>query len=172
MSSNLLYFFAVQKFLAIILVAGVLLVSPILAIRFFLDNSSSWNKLVKEGVVDLTRLESRDTPNIYWISPPGYAPLPPMAKSPIYDMSAVDLNKKLRAIINAEPRITWVADKGLRFELTQKTALLRWPDYVTVEIIALDADRSTLAVYSRARFGIRDFGVNKARVERWLRKLN
>ncbi len=30
---------------------------------------------------------------------------------------------------------------------------------------------AALAVYGRARYGIRDFGVNRARIERWIAAL-
>ena len=47
----------------------------------------------------------------------------------------------------------------------------RFPDLVTVEFVALAPDRSSLALYSRARYGRSDFGVNRRRVLRWLSRL-
>ena len=44
-------------------------------------------------------------------------------------------------------------------------------DPVTVEFVALAPDRSSLALYSRARYGRSDFGVNRGRVLRWLSRL-
>jgi uncharacterized protein (DUF1499 family) len=40
-----------------------------------------------------------------------------------------------------------------------------------MEVVPLDAERATLAVYSRSRYGRRDFGVNAKRVEAWLAAL-
>ena len=56
----------------------------------------------------------------------------------------------------AEGRITWV----------QRSAVFGFPDYITAE--ARDAER---AIWSRSRYGRSDFGVNRARVERWLSRL-
>jgi uncharacterized protein (DUF1499 family) len=58
-----------------------------------------------------------------------------------------------------------------RLILIQHSVLLRFPDVITVEFVALDADRSSLAIYSRARYGRGDFGVNRKRVQRWLSRL-
>ena len=58
-----------------------------------------------------------------------------------------------------------------RLVVIQHTPLLQFPDIVTIEFIALAADRSTLALYSRARYGRSDFGTNRRRVLRWLNRL-
>jgi uncharacterized protein (DUF1499 family) len=48
---------------------------------------------------------------------------------------------------------------------------LGFPDTIVVRFLDLPDGRSTLAIYSRSRFGESDFGVNHARLERWLGKL-
>jgi len=58
-----------------------------------------------------------------------------------------------------------------RLVVIQHTPLLRFPDIVTVEFVALDPHRSSVALYSRARYGKLDFGVNRRRVETWLARL-
>ena len=50
----------------------------------------------------------------------------------------------------------------------QRTALLRFPDTVWVQLVALDAESSSLAIYSRSNYGYGDFGVNERRVRAWL----
>jgi len=76
-------------------------------------------------------------------------------------------------VIAAEPRLVQVAaEPGQRRSvLIQRSALFRFPDLVTVEFVALAPDRSSLALYSRARYGRSDFGVNRRRVLRWLSRL-
>jgi uncharacterized protein (DUF1499 family) len=76
-------------------------------------------------------------------------------------------------VLAREPRISHSAsDEGLgQYEWIQRSALMRFPDTITARFIALDAGASTLAIYSRSKFGRSDFGVNRARVSDWLAKL-
>ena len=63
---------------------------------------------------------------------------------------------------------------GLNLTLVQRTALLRFPDYIDVAIQPApggDGGSSTIAVYSRSRFGYSDLGVNRKRVEDWMAAL-
>jgi len=50
----------------------------------------------------------------------------------------------------------------------QRSAIFGFPDIVTVELVALGPERSSVAVYSRSRYGGYDFAKNRKRVERWL----
>jgi len=59
----------------------------------------------------------------------------------------------------------------LRFDLVQRSALFRFPDTVSIEVIPLGDSRSTLAIYSRSTYGYSDLGVNRKRIERWLARL-
>ena len=57
---------------------------------------------------------------------------------------------------------------GARF--VQYTRLMRYPDTIDVEVIPA-GENSTLALYSRSLVGRKDFGVNRARLKRWLAAL-
>ncbi len=48
---------------------------------------------------------------------------------------------------------------------------MHFPDTIDVNVMPAGAGQSTLAIYSRSLLGSRDFGVNKARVARWLQAL-
>lgn len=130
-------------------------------------------------MIDLRQLSQSTPLNQCWVSPRGYAWLPPHWPSPEYAVPPERLNEVLRAIIDAEPRITWgeSSANGLRFDLIQRSRIFRFPDYISVEILPVRSERhaaihSTLAIFSRSRYGRRDFGVNRQRVERWLAALD
>jgi len=53
----------------------------------------------------------------------------------------------------------------------QHSLLMRYPDTIDVQVLPAGDKQSTLAIYSRSLIGRKDFGVNRARVERWLAAL-
>lgn len=52
---------------------------------------------------------------------------------------------------------TWIA----------RTPVMRYPDYVTIRLLP-EGDGTRIVAFSRARFGVGDHGVNRARLRRWL----
>jgi hypothetical protein len=89
---------------------------------------------------------------------------------PVFALPVERLAHSWRQMLAGEPEIFPVDSdpQARRVTLIQRTPLLRFPDIVTVELVALEDDRSSLAIYSRARYGRGDFGVNRRRVLRWL----
>ena len=59
----------------------------------------------------------------------------------------------------------------MQYDYIQRTALMRYPDSITVRFIALGNNRSTLAIYSRLHYGKSDFGVNEIQIRAWLSAL-
>ena len=122
--------------------------------------------------IDFRKLELPHTPNQYLVCPPDYCGTQPHAESVEFDVSLDQLRERLRQEIAAEPRIELLADQdSLQFDYVQRSARFRFPDIVTVRFIFLSPSRATLAIYSRSIYGKSDFGVNRERVETWLRKL-
>ncbi|WP_170325187.1 DUF1499 domain-containing protein [Ruegeria arenilitoris] len=75
---------------------------------------------------------------------------------------------RLDAIARWTPRTTVLAgsvDEGMVTYIT-RTRVIGFPDYTTVQ-----QDGDTLRIHARLRFGRKDFGVNKARVDGWLKQL-
>ena len=93
--------------------------------------------------------------------------------SPTFDLSVEELRERWMTMIASQPRVETrkADDAAMQYEFIQRTKLMRFPDIITVRFIPLEQRRSTLAVYSRSRYGRRDFGVNKDRVRAWLEAL-
>ena len=83
------------------------------------------------------------------------------------------LYETARAVFAGEPR-TYVAAEfpdQLQVHYVVRSALMNFPDLVTVQVNAAGADRSTLVIWSRSVYGRSDFGVNRDRTKAWLAAL-
>lgn len=89
-------------------------------------------------------------------------------------MPADELATRFRERALAQPRVQLVESgrDGRSFELVARSRVFRFPDRISVEAVPLDGNRSTLMVFSRSRYGYRDFGVNKHRIDAWLATLS
>lgn len=79
--------------------------------------------------------------------------------------TGVDGLKRLDAVARATPRTTVLAGSVAEGQVTYvtRTRVFGFPDYSTAAQMGDD-----LVIFARLRFGRSDFGVNRARVERWL----
>ena len=122
-------------------------------------------------MLDFATLKLTWRPNQYLVAPRGLTPgAQPHRESPVFPLPAAALMERFKAHALAQPRVTLLAEDKVahKLELVQRSAFFRFPDYISVEVVPDGDGRSTIAVYSRARYGIRDFGVNKARIDHWL----
>jgi len=128
------------------------------------------------GPADWATLNRHDTPNDALVCPAGHCPNAKADEEPkIYPMPPSELLARVKQIALAEPDTGELpcephCDRTARF--VQYTRLMRYPDTIDVEILPADEGRSTLAVYSRSLVGRKDFGVNHARLRRWLAALD
>jgi len=108
--------------------------------------------------------------NGFLTCPSGYCAAEPEMASPEVPIDAARLAELWQELLRGESRVTMLSSdpEGRRFVLIQRSALFGFPDVITVEFVPLGSDRSSLAIYSRARYGKLDFGVNRKRIERWL----
>jgi uncharacterized protein (DUF1499 family) len=90
--------------------------------------------------------------------------------SPVFDASPHALRRAFDAAVADEPRLEVARESadGLQIELVQRTRWLGFRDWIVVGFVALDDRRAALLIWSRSETGIYDFGVNRARVRRWL----
>lgn len=120
------------------------------------------------GPVTFETLERRATPNDALACPPGLCRARADMAPPVFAVRPEALKAAMARVLAAEADVTRVADAPLEERLIQRTRWLRFPDTIVVRYLAVDEGRSTLALYSRSRLGRGDFGVNRARLARWL----
>ncbi len=122
--------------------------------------------------VDFATLKLTDKPNQYLLCPADFCGDQAHGTSPMFDLSVMDLRARWDTVIAAQPRLVILAEDDGQIDYVQRTAMVRFPDIITVRFISLIPDRSTLAIYSRSVYGTGDFGVNRARIEAWLFSIN
>tara|TARA_R100000005_G_scaffold96431_1_gene83282 strand:+ start:10059 stop:10508 length:450 start_codon:yes stop_codon:yes gene_type:complete len=133
-------------------------------------------KNVQRPELDFSTLKKPRKPNTYLMSPPDYAEYPPKTVSPIFELDMPTLAARFEKVALGEPRVEKLSSRNigadLQVDYVQYSKLIGYPDTITVRFIDLGEGRSTLAIFSRAHYGYRDFGVNEARVRDWMRKLD
>ncbi|HWD57446.1 MAG TPA: DUF1499 domain-containing protein [Stellaceae bacterium] len=152
-----------------LLIAALLLAGLMLAVRVYLSRPQE-DRLQAGEAVDIRALRDPLPGNAFLACPPDYCAATPGVASPVFDIPVGRLAQLWLAMMAETPRVAIVGDTPERQRLIviQHTALLRFPDIVTVEFVALSAARSTLAIYSKSRYGRGDFGTNRRRVLAWL----
>jgi len=115
-----------------------------------------------------------ETPNSFRMAQLGSTPERIDAISPVYSEDPFVLAEAFDDFARAQRATVRIA--GLPPELfmtyVQRTETLKFPDYISIKFIPLDDGTTTLAVYSRSRYGYADLGANQARVERWVKTLD
>ena len=110
--------------------------------------------------------------NAFLACPPNYCTAT-AAPSPLLALPVDRLSRLWSQLMASEPYVVTVADEPQQHGLIaiQHTPLLHFPDIITIEFVAIDNDRASLAIYSGARYGSGDFGTNRRRVLAWLSRL-
>jgi len=123
--------------------------------------------------IDFAKLRLTDKPNQFLMCPPDLCSIKPHADSPVFNIPADRLLLRWRDVLAAQPRIEILAEdlEARQFDYVQRTERFRFPDLITVRFIVVSPSRSTLAIYSRSVYGKSDFGVNRDRIDAWLKSL-
>ncbi len=123
--------------------------------------------------VDPLDFTIQTTPNTYYVAPQAMVHNTVDREAPIYAADAKTMAKALDDFIMTQQQTTRIAGSPREMWMTyvQRTPTLRMPDYISIRLIDLPDGKSTIAVYSRSRYGYGDMGVNKARVELWLNSI-
>jgi uncharacterized protein (DUF1499 family) len=140
-----------------------------LAMRIYFGREAE-NRLAPSEAVDIAALHSPFPKPGFLACPPNYCPAAEAIASPVFLVPWERLHEYWTEVMSGEKRVdTIMADPdGRRFIYIQHSPTFRFPDVITVEFVQLGRDRSSIAIYSRSRYGEYDFGKNRKRVVRWL----
>jgi uncharacterized protein (DUF1499 family) len=140
-----------------------------LAVRIYMGREVE-DRLAAEEAVNLAELRSPLPKPSFLACPPHYCAADEAVASPVFDVPSDRLHQYWVDMISSQPRIVSVTanESTARFVYIEHSALFRFPDIVTVEFVPLGPDRSSVAIFSRSRYGKYDFAKNRKRVERWL----
>jgi len=158
--------------------ATVLLATAIVAIVLGLGlvlcmGRAAEDRLYPGEAVVIGELRGALPANAFLACPPGYCAVAGAAASPIFELPWERLGDYWVEMIAGESGVVPLGAGAAEHRLVfiQHSPLLRFPDIITVEFVSLGPNRSSFAIYSRARYGRADFGVNRKRVHRWLKKM-
>lgn len=120
--------------------------------------------------MDLRTFEKPDAANHFLVCDPAVCRATPDAPAPRFMQPPERIRAALREALRDEPRLSLIAENGTagRWLYVQRSAVFRFPDAIWIQLVSLPDGASTLALYSRSLYGSYDFGVNEARLRRWL----
>jgi len=143
-----------------------------IGVRLWMGRAAE-GKAAREEIVDFATFDPARRQNIFLMCPPGACPKAESARSPTFSMPWQRLRDHWQELMRQQPRteLAWSDQEGRKLVYLQRSAVLHFPDVVTVEFRPLGEGASTLAIASRSRYGRRDFGVNRERVTAWTGRL-
>jgi uncharacterized protein (DUF1499 family) len=140
-----------------------------LAVRIYMGREAE-NRLAPSEAGGIAELRSPLPSASFLACPPGYCQVTEAITSPVFALPWERLRDYWTEVISGEKRLETIAadPDSRRFAYIQHSPTFRFPDIITVEFVQLGPDRSSIAVYSRSRYGRYDFGKNRKRVVKWL----
>ncbi len=129
---------------------------------------------VEREPVDFETLKLKGSPNQFLVAPPGLCRnATPHGEAPVFEMPAEALRERWLERIPKQPRVTALGADPARdqYDFEQVSALVGFPDTITVRFLPAGEGRSTVAIYSRSHYGRSDLGVNEKRIRAWLELL-
>jgi hypothetical protein len=123
-------------------------------------------------LVEFSTLKRSDSPNDYLMAPIDLCPSVPDEASPIFPVPLPQLKAAWFSVIREMPRTRFLSEHPLdQFQFEQRSRFFNFPDLITVRFMAQPGGHSTLAVYSKSIYGYSDMGVNRKRVQTWVKLL-
>lgn len=123
--------------------------------------------------LDPLTLERTGRPNDFLVCPPGQCAATVDRAAPVLPVAPADQLRLWEEVVTSSPRTTVleVDEAGLTIHAEQRSRLMRFVDTIVVRVIAREDGQSTFAAYSRSELGYGDMGVNRARLEDWIARV-
>ncbi len=151
------------------IVVGILV---LIALLVLLRLTPLWDKILSSGTykaVDFNNLKTTRHPNWYLVCPPQFCGNAVVHReAPVFEKPVPELATQLKELIKSEGNLRIRFEDESTFDVEIRTAIMRWPDLVSIEFIEAENGGATLAIFSRSIYGRKDFGTNRKRVNRWL----
>ena len=146
---------------------GLAILLPGLALRIYMGSGAE-DRLTPQEAVSISDLRSPLPKTSFLACPSGYCSAAAAITSPVFDLPWDRLRDYWTEMIAGETRVVHAVVGPRHYVYIQHSPIFRFPDIVTVELVPVGPSRSSVAVYSRSRYGEYDFHKNRKRVERWL----
>jgi uncharacterized protein (DUF1499 family) len=119
--------------------------------------------------MDMAAIVRPASPNTALAGPAGFSPMPDIV-TPSFAVPPDRLYAAILAVSAVQPRTYPAAEYAYihQAHFVARTAVLNFPDLVTVSVSGPAEGPSTLVVWSRSVYGRSDLGANRKRVETWL----
>jgi uncharacterized protein (DUF1499 family) len=129
--------------------------------------------MITDFPLDFARFTKIARPNQFLALPAGFASAEhPDATVGQFQATIDEVRDAWLEILRSEPRVSHIRQSDGQIEAIQRSALMGFPDWITAQPINLGENQASICVFSRAKFGMRDFGVNEKRVLAWLSQLS
>jgi len=112
-------------------------------------------------------------PHSFRMAPPALTNEVVDMPAPVFTANPTLMAKAFDDFVLSQNKTTRIAGSPEEGWMTYIQRSPRWnfPDYISVKFIDLNGGKSTIAIFSRSRFGYSDLGVNKKRVLTWVNTL-
>lgn len=128
--------------------------------------------MITDFPLDFARFVKINRPNQFLALPAGFsAAQKGDAVSGVFDASIEAVRDAWLEVLRSAPRVSSIRQSDSQIEAMQRTALVGFPDWITAQPIDLGNGKASICVFSRSKYGLRDFGVNEKRVLSWLAEL-
>jgi hypothetical protein len=157
----------------LVLIPVIIIIVVVAALAIVANKMRRVSSDPDEWHVDPTTSDNPSTPNWYRLVPDGAEVARDADRdgvAPEFDVPVADLAAAFDFVARADDRVDVLAGSAESEYVTyvQRSALFAFPDYVSVRFVESGDGGSTVAIFSRSRFGKSDLGVNEKRVDRWV----
>jgi uncharacterized protein (DUF1499 family) len=128
--------------------------------------------MITDFPLDFARFAKINKPNQFLALPANFTAVQrPDATVGTFTATIDQVRDAWLEIVRGAPRVSGVRQLEGQIECIQRTKLVGFPDWVTAMPVDLGNGQASICVFSRSKYGLRDFGVNQTRGLDWLAQL-